>query len=70
VTIYLVNYDPDGDDIAVVIDGKPKMLGPKKTETIPGDSDVIIRVSKFDKQVMVSVEHKAASEVGHHEDQN
>jgi hypothetical protein len=63
VTIYLVNYDPDGDDIAVVIDGKPKTLGPKKTETIPDDGDVIIRVSKFDKQTMVSVEHK--SEVQH-----
>ena len=58
MTIYLVNYDPD-NEITLVVDGKPKTLGPKKTETIPDNSDITIRV----QPKLITVEHK--SEVQH-----
>lgn len=59
--IYLVNYNPD-KDIALVIDGQPKMLGPKKTETIMAD-DVTIRIAHY-QMAVVTVDRKAPQEEG------
>ena len=63
MSIYLVNYTDD-EDIALVVDGKPKNLGPKKTETISGSSgDLTIRISNLATgQTMISVEHKGEVE--------